>query len=91
METLPITGMLSDRPRGLVYEPEFLTHPEEAQLLRTLTDLPFDPIVIRGQAARRSARHSASATTTEHDNLNQASHFQTGLSHRETVAPLWPG
>jgi DNA oxidative demethylase len=57
METLAMTGMLSDGPQGLVYEREFLTRAEEAELLRTLTDLRFDPIVIRGQAARRTACH----------------------------------
>jgi DNA oxidative demethylase len=57
METLSMTDMFSDRPQGLVYEPGFLTQGEEAELLRSLTDLRFDPIVIHGQAARRTARH----------------------------------
>ena len=52
-----MTGMFSDRPQGLVYEPGFLTRAEEAELLRTMTDIRFDPIVIHGQAARRTARH----------------------------------
>jgi DNA oxidative demethylase len=44
-------------PAGLLYEPEFLSVEEEAELLGRLEDLRFDPIVIRGQAARRTARH----------------------------------
>jgi alkylated DNA repair dioxygenase AlkB len=40
-----------------VLRPELLTVDEEAKLLERLSDLRFDPIVIRGQAARRTARH----------------------------------
>src|SRR5215210_1112161 len=44
-------------PEGLVYRPELITASEESDLLAILGDLRFDPIVIRGQAARRTARH----------------------------------
>ena len=44
-------------PEGLVYRPEMITASEESDLLAILGDLGFDPIVIRGQAARRTARH----------------------------------
>src|SRR3954462_11180479 len=47
----------TERPAGLVYEPEVVSAGEEAELLEVLEDLRFDPIVIRGQAARRTARH----------------------------------
>lgn len=47
----------SEEPDGLVYRPEVLTPEEEAGLLGVLAGLRFDPIVIRGQAARRTARH----------------------------------
>ena len=40
-----------------MYEPEFVTAGEEDELLGHLECLPFDRIVIRGQAARRTARH----------------------------------
>jgi len=47
----------SEEPDGLVLRPELLTIEEEAELLERLGGLRFDPIVIRGQAARRTARH----------------------------------
>ena len=47
----------SEEPEGLVYRPDVLTAEEERALLGVLAGLRFDPIVIRGQAARRTARH----------------------------------
>jgi alkylated DNA repair protein (DNA oxidative demethylase) len=47
----------SEEPEGLVYRPELLSVDEEAELLAVLADLRFDPIVLHGQAARRTARH----------------------------------
>jgi DNA oxidative demethylase len=47
----------SEQPEGLVLRPELLTLDEEAGLLERLADLRFDPIVMHGQAARRTARH----------------------------------
>ena len=47
----------SEEPEGLVLRSELLTLQEEAELLERLGELRFDPIVIRGQAARRTARH----------------------------------
>jgi alkylated DNA repair protein (DNA oxidative demethylase) len=44
-------------PPGFVYEPELLDGREERALLGRFERLRFDPIVIRGQAARRTARH----------------------------------
>ncbi len=44
-------------PPGLAYRPDFLAEREELELLRRLARLRFDPIVIRGQEARRTARH----------------------------------
>jgi alkylated DNA repair dioxygenase AlkB len=44
-------------PDGLVYAPELVPEETEAELLRVFETLRFDPIVIRGQAARRTARH----------------------------------
>ena len=40
-----------------MYRPDLLTAGEEAALLDVLESLRFDPIVIRGRAARRTARH----------------------------------
>jgi alkylated DNA repair protein (DNA oxidative demethylase) len=47
----------SEEPKGLVLRPEVLTVDEEARLLERLHDLGFAPIVMHGQAARRTARH----------------------------------
>jgi DNA oxidative demethylase len=47
----------SEEPEGLVYRPDLLTVDEEAELLAVVESLRFDPIVIHGQAARRTARH----------------------------------
>jgi alkylated DNA repair dioxygenase AlkB len=47
----------SEEPQGLVYRPELLTADEEAGLLDVLESLRFDPIVLHGQAARRTGRH----------------------------------
>jgi hypothetical protein len=40
-----------------VYRRDLVTADEEAELLGVLEELRFDPIVLHGQAARRTARH----------------------------------
>ena len=47
----------SEEPEGLVYRPELVSVDEEAQLLAVLAELRFDPIVLHGQPAKRTARH----------------------------------
>ena len=47
----------SEEPQGLVYQRDLISLTEERDLLDILGSLRFDPIVIRGQAARRTARH----------------------------------
>jgi DNA oxidative demethylase len=47
----------SEEPEGLVYRPELLSRDEESELLGVLEELRFDPIVLHGQAARRTGRH----------------------------------
>src|SRR5206468_13121253 len=42
-------------PGGLVYRPDFLTFDEEGRLLELLDALEFEPIVMRGVTARRTA------------------------------------
>src|SRR3954453_10796272 len=44
-------------PEGLIYRADVVTPEEEAELLAGLASLRFHPIVIHGQAARRTARH----------------------------------
>ena len=46
-----------EKPEDLVYRPDVLSPAEESALLEVFADLRFDPIVIHGQAARRTARH----------------------------------
>ena len=47
----------SEEPDGLVYRPELLPAEEEAELRERFETLRFDPIVLHGRAARRTARH----------------------------------
>jgi alkylated DNA repair dioxygenase AlkB len=47
----------SEEPDGLVYRPELIPVDEEAELLGIFERLRFDPIVLHGRAARRTARH----------------------------------
>lgn len=48
---------LSEQPEGLVYRPDLLTVEEESAVLDVLESLRFDPIVMHGQVAKRTARH----------------------------------
>ena len=45
------------RPGGLLYRPDLVSAEEEHDLLARLDSLRFDPIVMHGRAARRTARH----------------------------------
>jgi DNA oxidative demethylase len=45
----------SDPPAGLLYRPDFLTFDEEGQLMERFESMPFDPIVMKGVVARRTA------------------------------------
>jgi alkylated DNA repair dioxygenase AlkB len=47
----------TEEPRGLVYRPEVLSPDEETALVAEFESLRWDPIVMHGQAARRTARH----------------------------------
>jgi DNA oxidative demethylase len=47
----------SEEPQGLVYRPELLSVEAETALLDKFESLRFDPIVMHGQEARRTARH----------------------------------
>lgn len=47
----------AEEPQGLVLRPEVITEDHERALVERFDTLPWDPIVIRGQAARRTARH----------------------------------
>jgi DNA oxidative demethylase len=47
----------TEEPQGLVYRPDLISAEEEAELVERLEELRFDPIVMHGQAARRTARH----------------------------------
>ncbi|HEY0416686.1 MAG TPA: alpha-ketoglutarate-dependent dioxygenase AlkB [Gaiellaceae bacterium] len=47
--------MTAALPAGLVYRPDFLAFDEEGALLELLDALEFEPIVMRGVTARRTA------------------------------------
>lgn len=47
----------AEEPQGLLLRPHAITREHERDLLERFEALRFDPIVIRGQAARRTARH----------------------------------
>lgn len=46
-----------EEPEGLVYRPELISPGEESELLHVFQQLRFDPIVMHGQPAKRTARH----------------------------------
>ena len=46
-----------EEPHGIVLRPEVITREDESGMLERFATLRWDPIVIRGQAARRTARH----------------------------------
>jgi DNA oxidative demethylase len=52
-----VAKALTAEPVGLVYAPDLMSYEEEAELLGRFGELRFDPIVMHGQAARRTARH----------------------------------
>lgn len=65
---------IEQRPAGLVYEPALLSVGEERDVLAEIEALRFDPIVMHGVEARRTARHygldydyERRATVTEAD------------------------
>jgi DNA oxidative demethylase len=47
----------SEEPEGLVYRPDLLTVEDEVDVVGVLDSLRFDPIVMHGQPAKRTARH----------------------------------
>jgi alkylated DNA repair protein (DNA oxidative demethylase) len=54
---MPCLPQTETPPAGLVYKPGLVSRENEADLLAAFVDLDFQAIVIRGQAARRTARH----------------------------------
>ena len=46
-----------ERPAGLVYRPEFVSEGDERRLLAFVDTIEFEPVVMHGQAARRTVRH----------------------------------
>jgi alkylated DNA repair dioxygenase AlkB len=46
-----------EKPEGIVLRPEVISRDDETVLVERFETLRWDPIVIRGQAARRTARH----------------------------------
>ncbi len=48
---------ITERPAGLVYQPEFFSENEEARLLDVMGTIEFHEITMHGQTARRTVRH----------------------------------
>jgi alkylated DNA repair dioxygenase AlkB len=48
---------IADAREGLVYHPDFLSERDERELLAAIEQLDFREIRMRGQTARRTARH----------------------------------
>jgi DNA oxidative demethylase len=46
-----------EEPDGVLYRPEIVPPEEERELLHRFETLRFDPIVLHGRAAKRTARH----------------------------------
>jgi len=46
-----------EQPDGFTYQDSFLTDREEAALVAVFEAMEFDPVVLRGHAARRTVRH----------------------------------
>jgi len=44
-------------PRGLIYQPDFITPAEEQQVVSVLEAMEFHTITMHGQTARRTVRH----------------------------------
>jgi DNA oxidative demethylase len=47
----------AEEPQGLLLKADVIAPEEERDLLQRFAELEWEPIVIRGQAARRTARH----------------------------------
>jgi alkylated DNA repair dioxygenase AlkB len=48
---------VEERPEGLLYRPDFISEPEEQQILAVLEAMEFREVTMRGQTARRTVRH----------------------------------
>jgi alkylated DNA repair dioxygenase AlkB len=44
-------------PAGLIYVEDFVTTAEESELVALFDSIEFEPVVMRGQAAKRTVRH----------------------------------
>ena len=56
METPRIEAVVEE-PKGLQYQPDFLSDDEERTLVATFEDLEFDEVRMHGQVARRTVLH----------------------------------
>lgn len=49
--------VVSERPEGLVYVPDFVTAEEEARLVTAVEHLEYSEVRMKGQVAKRTVRH----------------------------------
>lgn len=57
---MPIQGRMRgeyETPKGLIYQPDFITEKEEGDLLQFIAELNYQEVVIHGQAAKRTVFH----------------------------------
>ena len=79
-----------EEPEGLVYQPDLLTLEEESDVLGVLESLRFDPIVMHGQAARRTARHFGLDYDYEARSPMPGEPVPTGSCPFASTPPSWP-
>src|SRR5919205_1327589 len=75
-------------PDGLVYEPDFLTPDEEGILLELLDAAEFEPIVMRGVTARRTALRFEGELPDWLAPLRERGAALAGVRHHELVMAL---
>lgn len=81
-----------EEPEGLVYSPGFLTVDDEEKLLAIVDELRFEPIVMHGVEARRTARHFGLGYDYESRTPREGEAMPDWLEAlRDRVAELHPG
>ena len=75
-----------EEPQGLVYRPEVVSVEEETALLDELESLRFDPIVMHGQAAKRTAGSTRSRRRISSATRSRSARSADGSAPREPPA-----
>lgn len=82
----------AEEPQDFLLRPDVITPEEERALLDRLENLRWDPIVIRGQSARRTARHFG--LTYDYESRAQPRRSDPGVARpggpRPKSSRAWP-